>query len=347
MDLETHVGLTSNDEGEQAAVDLWMNLLLIAALFVIILLTQIGVPDVSQDRFDALKASFESLDAEHLALATAHADAQQELLELGKAYATETNEHVKARLDRDRARAEAVRYEREASAWRGHASELKRRLQAESIDLVIAVDISQTMADELAINMDTLLCIARSLPTVTTLRIGVVAFREDLRAFPLTQIHPASVDGGKSLRSLERFLITLKAEDGLADVDRALRAATAMLSAADDGVRRQCVAILGDTGPFEMRGSKPHRIDPGEPEAAERLIHHVRNWAAGDRRQVVACYSEDSSASTTQDRDARQKHAASRRFFSSLAGRSGGTFTENPGRLLADLLETAMKEGTG
>jgi hypothetical protein len=223
---------------------------------------------------------------------------------------------------------------------------MKRRLQAESIDLVIAVDISQTMADELAINMDTLLCIARSLPTVTTLRIGVVAFREDLKAFPLTQIHTVRVDGGQSLRALERYLGTLKAEDGRADVDRALRAATTMLSAADDGVRRQCVAILGDTGPFETRGAEPHRIDPGEPEKAEELIRYVQSWAAGDRRRVVACYSEDSSALTTQDRDARQKHAASRRFYSSLAGRSGGTFTENPSRLLADLLETATKGGT-
>jgi len=246
---------------------------------------------------------------------TEHALAQARKSQSELTEATERNRELKQQV----ARTEAER------------DDLQNPVDAKPITMVIAIDTSASMAEEIARAQEDVLTLARVLPQVTSVRIGVVAYRgRPYSVFPVTKIESPRTDGGASLRRLEHYLGSLGVHSEHVDQAAAIRTALRMLDRAPQpGVASFC--LIGDVGPFEVT----HGLSSTAIE--QQVLREVQAWCGSrELRGVCAIYTGE------QNPDA----AAHIAFFQRLAATADdrGSYSANPSRLLADLLLSSVAE---
>lgn len=136
-------------------------------------------------------------------------------------------------------------------------------ISTSSLELVIAVDASATMADVLEDLSKAILRIGDSIPNVaSSFRLGVIVYRKGLRTFPIQEIHPADEDGGKSIESLKDFVRSeCVADNSLANIQGAIHQGAEMLASSSNRKSRKSLVLMGDVGPYEMDGDPRSRTN--------------------------------------------------------------------------------------
>ncbi|WP_207477376.1 VWA domain-containing protein [Arenibaculum pallidiluteum] len=186
-------------------------------------------------------------------------------------------------------------------------------LSIPDLDLVIVLDTTGSMRDELEDLQAGLLGIVRVLHRMAaSLSIGVVAYRDDGEAY-VTRALPLGRIDGRTLSGVLDFVERLRAEAGgdpPEAVYRALAQATAM--AWRNGVQRQ-ILVIGDA--------------PAHPAQAQRTL----DLASGFRNaggSVRAIYTGADGAGRT--------------FFERLAEAGGGEFRQHRGAIAESILLSVL-----
>lgn len=240
----------------------------------------------------------EAASAAAAAKATEEANAAKEGERIAKEDEELAKENERSRKDGERAakKGEAKAKAGEQAAREGEAAaaaaataagaELDKVNRGVPIDLVFAIDVSASQAAWIDDLTAAIAEIAKLLPRVTTLRVGVVLYRDGkTHHFAMQEVQSADDDGGASLAALTKNLGKVKVARAPANIDQGVAEALVMLdSHAADGTR-QVFALLADVGPGEMA----HHA----PADRQRLCEQVNAWAsaAGRDRRVVALYS--------------------------------------------------------
>lgn len=220
-----------------------------------------------------------------------------------------------ARREEDRANAA----EAQANAESSRADRAENQLATMSVDVVFLIDSSQSQAARIAQLVDRVRMLSETLGPLTTLRVGVVAYRLDQRVFQLIQIHPAKVDQGRSLSQLAAFLDAIDTETSATDLAAAVEAGIAMLDSSSNPLAAKRLVTLTDVGPFEA-GDR-------SAAAANRVQARLAGWVKrNDRNGTVHIFTGS--------------HGRDRAFFQGIAQLAGNraTFSENPSDMLEPLL---------
>lgn len=257
-------------------------------------------------------------------------------------------QELKEELEKSEFQKERARDQLESMAEQ--MSKLEQSIQAKGLELVVSVDVSGSMENALGHLVETLSTISKTMPKISPYySVGIVAYRHSsadgkaLQIFPLQQIQKESVDHGKSFGRLTEFLSGLKAQNGLAPLEDAVKAALPMFNQSDFS-GHQIFLLLGDVGPYENDWNDLV-FDERERQNERRIIKLVNNWlSTNNERSVVSLFSgqlPDASWSLE-----RIKYRESLRFFRELALETGfeQNFTTNPGKMLALMLTAIVEE---
>ncbi|MEM1231368.1 MAG: vWA domain-containing protein [Pseudomonadota bacterium] len=228
------------------------------------------------------------------------------------------------------------------------------KLSERNVEIVIAVDKSSSMEEELNNLKSAIARLGEILPGVSkSVRIGVVAYRINERGrnatetFPIQRIQPASEDGGQSVRKLQQYLRRQTHASGLAPTLQATRTALGMFNQSPSYRGHQVFLLLGDVGPYEESVRGVDRITSAGEARAQSLINDVARWAkARKHRNLIVLFSGRDEVSRTIFGGARQrKHAVSMELFRKIAAAAGQpkAYTENQSSMLADFLVAALK----
>lgn len=205
-------------------------------------------------------------------------------------------------------------------------------VRTREIRVVIAVDTSASMGPHHDRLNENAITMADVISPLAPLAVGIVAYRSDQAVFDLSPIVPVGVDGGASLNSLKRFVGGLSPEHSFVDLPTAVHRSLDMLRAPGNPDGSSTLVILTDVSINEIDGD--HALSDTEARAGEQLISTVRAWASGpQRRKVVVVYTGDTSHPANQ---------AHREYLQRLATEANGTYSENPGGMLAELLRGAV-----
>lgn len=192
----------------------------------------------------------------------------------------------------------------------------------EDLDLVIVMDATASMGDELADIRANLAGIARILNRLSPeLRLGFVAYR-DRDAPPAVNAFALRPMSDRNLQAMLRFVAALEARGGGDDpepVDQALEAAVAM----------------------DWRGDAKGRIIViGDAPAHRNNWARTRDLASGFRASAAGAAAEhDRGVSAIVTGGGR----ATRRFFGQLAADGGGQASAHRGALLESVLLTVLQ----
>ncbi len=220
-----------------------------------------------------------------------------------------------AEVEASKAKSEAKKAQQEATAAKNGvraavASAAENRdqklgeLMKSTIELVIAVDFSASMAqwhDELK---STIAAISELFPRATNLQIGIIAYGpKSTEIYQLAPLRPTYEDGGASLGKITSFIENLNSASGSVDVPRAVAASMAMLNSTTNRDAEQILMLLGDTGPGEL---------PSETaQSTSQLLASLRQWATTrPRRRVLGL-----DAGTPSH---RQQSDPQRQFFKAI-----------------------------
>ncbi|UYV12404.1 MAG: VWA domain-containing protein [Phycisphaera sp.] len=226
-------------------------------------------------------------------------------------------EQAKALARREEKRADVA--EALASSESSRADRAENELATKSVDVVFLIDTSQSQAARIAQLVDRVRTLSETLGPLTTLRVGVIAYRMDQRVFRLIQIRPTSVDQGKSLNQLAAFLGAIDTKSSATDLAAAVEAGIAMLDSSSNQLASKRLVTLTDVGPFEA-GDR-------SAAAASRVQAHLAEWVkSDDRNGTVHIFTGT--------------HGRDRAFFQGVSrqGGSRATFSENPSDMLEPLL---------
>ncbi|MEP3480559.1 MAG: hypothetical protein ABJZ55_15020 [Fuerstiella sp.] len=280
--------------------DLLINLV---ALLMLVIFTFL----ISERKQSAEAAEQEDLNLRVFAIMQERlAEAREEAEVATKREAAAKAETQKANAERDKAEASRRAAENQVNQIAGQLNQAKqdvkkaedavsngRRDAAErdgllgelikaDIEVVIAIDYSQSMVLWHAELKESIEAVAKLFPRATNLKVGVVAFSPTrISEYPLTPLLPSSQDNGKSLQMVEVFLSGLSAVKGRVNVVKAVDSATAMFSSAADDGTQQILMLIGDTGPGEMAGETQ--------QTSEQLLASVKAWCSSrNGRRVLA-----------------------------------------------------------
>jgi cell division protein FtsB len=228
------------------------------------------------------------------------------------------------------------------------------KLSERNVEIVIAVDKSSSMEEELNNLKSAISRLGSILPGVSeTVRIGVVAYRieengrDASERFPLQPIRKVSDDRGQSLGQLQRFLRRQTHASGLAPILQATRSGLAMFNNSPGYRGHQVFLLLGDVGPYEESIRGVDRITAAGEQRAAALVGEIASWAkARKNRNLIVLFSGRDEVSRTRFGGARQhKHRVSMGLFQDIAKAAGQpkAYTENQSSMLADFLVAALK----
>ena len=212
--------------------------------------------------------------------------------------------------------------------------DLRGQLKTRSLEIVIAVDVTGSMQEEITHLKATIDTIASAMPSITSLKIGIVAYgfvnKQPLKVFPLAQIQAQEKDGGASFETLKDFMGSLSAKGSGAPVRQATKTALSMLTSSSDGTG-QIFMLLGDVGPYELL----KQTGDTEASAENEMFSMVSAWhSSNEARKVISLYSAEG----------QHTNARNRRFFEELSVSAGknGYFTDHAAKMLAFILKASL-----
>lgn len=269
----------------------------------------------------------------------------QQMLEDAKSQAEQSRKQVEDLLKSNKELAEAIKFH--------------------PLQMVIAVDISGSMARPLITLRDTVKTLSVVLSKMTPdFQLAVVGFRQaqpnenSIHEFSLQQVLAEDVDGGRSQTQVDGFMQSLEASSGVATTSEALGRAIQILSQAPGENTVQVLMLLGDRGPYEYwqntqiaarLGSEASRYDA-------EAVSNVKAWAdLSKRRRIVTVFSgvapeldpsiPKDNATGKPDQIYVDLYNMSKSFFSSLPAEAGQpqSFTDNEGKMLALLIDAILQ----
>jgi Mg-chelatase subunit ChlD len=213
--------------------------------------------------------------------------------------------------------------------------DLEGAIKLKSIELVIAVDSSGSMGDEITRVQNTLEIMAVLLPSlVPDFQVGIVAYCRTSTApydeFPLASLDPLKATNDPTFQQFEKFRKNLKPKGGWAPVAEATRHALSMFSRPDPtgtGIQ-QIFVLIGDVGPFEPNGNEPpyyYLTDAERTSVETQLYREIQAWSnASDQRRVVSIFTakevhENDGMDREQKKEAKIKYDLSKPFFENVA----------------------------
>ena len=271
----------------------------------------------------------------------------QESSPIGKA--KKQLEAIKEQIEETKA--ETLEAEEEAKAKEAEIAKLAKR----NIEIVIAVDKSGSMEEELRNLAATINELAQILPKISEdVRIGVVAYRtaedavrDQTSILPMYPIVDAEKDQGRSLSQLRSFLASQRAVSGLAPTLKATKKSLSLFNQSSDFDGHQVFMLLGDVGPYEesLRGSDV--VTNAGRARADQLVASVGQWvkARKDRNIIVLFSGRDEMTTRENPPQRRRKHRTSMELFKRIAVEAGqqDSYTENQSNMLTDFLVAALK----
>ncbi|WP_153558160.1 vWA domain-containing protein [Roseimaritima sediminicola] len=173
--------------------------------------------------------------------------------------------------------------------------EIESYKSAKSVVIVAVVDCSKSM-DELSDLKAAISALVDSMPkALERFQIGIVAYRGGKQAvLPVLTVRPYAVDYGASADRVQKFVNSLQAVGGNANVDQALESGMGMLARAGES-KRQVLFLLGDQSCQEMEHHTP------QTDAA--VVGRVRAWAnaSGTDRRTLAIFTGDGTNPRAHD----------------------------------------------
>lgn len=226
---------------------------------------------------------------------------------------------------------EIARLEQAAAQARQAKQELKSAVESVAIDLVFVVDASQSWQAAQPDLFETITHIAELLPKITPeVRIGVIVYRwQIVQRYSLRIIKSDTVDGGASLRSLQRNVLGIKPIGTLVNVELAINEGLKWLS---NTSRRTILITVGDVGTDEMDGTRDS-YSWNDKQARNRVLNRAKAWCAGhENRRLLTMYTGTEQRGMHID------------FYRDLAavGGSQGLFCDNASKMVTTILEAAL-----
>lgn len=271
-------------------------------------------------------------------------DIQDKLKQAEQMVVEQSEKLAQAKFERDNAREQLEELTSELA-------KLEESVQAQGLELVIAVDVSGSMGQALGHLVETITTISKTMPIISPdYRVGIVAYRQGpndrspLQVFPLQQIHPEKKDGGKSFDRISSFLQGLEASNGSAPVGLAVEKAIDMMSSSQGYNGYQVFLLLGDVGPYE-NSLNDLWFTQAKKRQEKVITNRISSWVhASDKRRVISLFSGVVPDPSWQ-RGYHINYQESLRFFKEVAATSGQpeNFTQNPGKMLAYLLNAIVK----
>lgn len=271
----------------------------------------------------------------------------QESSPIGKA--KKQLEAIKEQIEETKA--ETQQAEEEAKAKEAEIAKLAKR----NIEIVIAVDKSGSMEEELRNLAATINELAQILPKISEdVRIGVVAYRtaedavrDQTSILPMYPIVDAEKDQGRSLSQLRSFLASQRAVSGLAPTLKATQKSLSLFNQSPNFDGHQVFMLLGDVGPYEESLYDSDVITNAGRARADQLVASVGQWvkARKDRNIIVLFSGRDEMTTRENPPQRRRKHRTSMELFKRIAVEAGqrDSYTENQSNMLTDFLVAALK----
>ncbi len=236
--------------------------------------------------------------------------------------------------EKQEALAQAKKAEEQLKELTKTVMDLKGKVKTRNLEIVIAVDVTGSMKEEIRHLKAPIDTIASAMPSITSLRIGIVAYgfinKKPLQVFSLAQIQAQEKDSGSSFRALNNFMSQLRAKGNGAPVRHATRTALKMFSTLPSGTS-QIFMLLGDVGPYELL----KQTGDTEASAEKEMFSMVSNWQGNNEvRKVISLYSAEG----------QYTNARNRQFFEKLSVFAGknGYFTDQAAKMLAFILKASL-----
>lgn len=268
---------------------------------------------------------------------------EQKLEQAEKMVIEQSEKLSQAKFERDNAREQLEQLTSELAKH-------EESVQAQGLELVIAVDVSGSMGQALGHLVETITTISKTMPIISPdYRVGVVAYRDgpnDSKPyddFPLLQIQPERKDGGNSFNRISSFLQGLKASNGSAPIGLAVDKAIDMMSSSQEYDGYQVFLLLGDVGPYE-NNLNDMWFSQAKKRHEKEITNKIASWVqATEKRRVISMFSGTTPDPSWQ-REYHVNYRESLRFFKEVATASGQpeNFTQNPGKMLAYLLNAIV-----
>lgn len=236
--------------------------------------------------------------------------------------------------DTDILRDAIAQYKEQAAELRGELKETQEslskaqgQLDTSALEIVVAIDRSGTMGEELKDLMRFIRSVSEFMPRITpNFRIGIIAYgdedgdfsaSEDFEEFPLMEIKPKEMDDGTSFNLVDRFISGIQPKSSLAPVAEALELALEWLQrSAAEAQGRQVLMLIGDVGPMETDWSGMNDYSREEQVRAESLALKIGRWIqVSPQRSVLTFFS----AHNPND----SNNADTQAFFEKIAIKSG------------------------
>jgi hypothetical protein len=254
--------------------------------------------------------------------------------------------------DTDTLRDTIAQYKEQVGELRGELEETQEslkeaqgQLDTAALEIVVAIDRSGTMGEELEDLMRFIRSVAEFMPRITpNFRIGIIAYgdedgdfsaSEDLEQFPLREIKPREVDDGKSFDLVDKFISGIQPKNSLAPVAEALELALEWLQrSAAQAQGRQVLILIGDVGTMETDWNGRKDYSREEQVRAESLALKVGRWIqASPQRSVLTFFSEHNPNDTN--------NADTQEFFEKIAIKSGQpeNYKESTSDMVGALIE--------
>lgn len=263
----------------------------------------------------------------------------------------EKQEELERELQKSRAALEESRRKQQQSEEQlkkalEQLEENSKAVHSQAMELVVAVDISGTMSEELSHLKDVMLTVVRTFPhALPDLRIGIIAFPivqenpEKMFELKLRSVHPGVTGSNAALDQFIQQLSGLQNVSGVAFSDRAISKGIAWLRESPNAsTHQQVLLLLGDICPMELGDATV--VEPDELRRMENAYREVGGYAKNNPRFSMIClYSPHGDYE-------RAILEPSRKYFKQLAVEAGGAdkYTEDVSTMFEMIFKAALSQ---
>lgn len=348
--------------------DLVLGTVGVVMLLLVLALAQIGVPDVSKDKLEALRVAMTLAQQERSA-----AQRRAAVAETTAAQARAARALAEEELELERRRREGAEQARaQAEAARGRAEDdarhLKGELSPKPVSVVVVCDGTLSMQPVLLALQKAILSLAEIGSRLSPrFELGLVVYRGKgyQHTLPLTVVGRTA--GGRQSSGMAGLRHFMEAKDlrieifnfpsgsevgtptgrfdlcsrmsplsGFAHAEDGVREGIAMLSQKPEGTRSVLI-LVGDVGTHEL--GDPNKLDAPDEASAARIQEMVRGFTRSHARGRVW------SVFAGKDTGRQQFPTQSAAFFQSVAAAAGtrGSYSDDLSSLTAATVEAVFK----